>query len=1020
MNNKKRLLAGISLFALGVAGLASISEATAVSAEDLTCTTENTTVKTAPVWGSSGDPIGISVDGVNDLGTWGVPGTNHTTTTISGDVPVLYDEYGVGLSIDGSSTPVNYFAYNDMWAIRYNQPNERYGNILHIPAGFTITTTGYHVGTYVFEEQWWINKMPDGETGDWEIFHAPTTVEFTSETYELTLGSEIDLDTLINIESEDENPVIVYKVDGTAATADANGMLTGTALGSVVVTAYSGLKTDTITVNVTAGDIAQTGIELNLDSVEAYQYLTADISELKYAPVFEDGSKGALVAVPTDAIATYNTDEVGTKQVTVTIDGFTDTFDVVVKEMETALEFARPIDGKIASANAWGRNFMVQILNNPTTSNGVFSDEATANAKRFIEINDGTVEMKDITMLSSNFAFGLVDKTGWVAGDVITFKAGLYSWTNANLGNRTEFEPIAVLKEDINLFYNGEKFVESTGDLEDFDVIWDYTAIQVGETLAPSYSFTPDTTAYRPTFVSSDPEVLAVSANGSVTGLKEGTATVTATIGDLSKNYEFTVIPAKTVTGVEPANSAYTHRVYVGQDLTEWEPRISDFILVYEDGTKSNPLPSTSFTYTVDNTFAHDTAGMTETTVNVTYKEAAYTCKLPIDVRALIDEQISGVNIVSGFTYWMHIKFETTCFNAANITNGANSAQMDFLSYKRADGTDVPIRTVWQLQSAVYFEPSFLPTGDSTEVVDGENYNSTKYYLPGDTLTIKKGMPIYCYNGTLTGQTMVEGEVVLEGYYNGDDLTYRFNGETWSFYKESTGITAEETEITIDVGQRVLSNVSRVPADATTGELTYASSDENIATVSASGIITGVGPGECTITATLKIDEETSYTVEIKVTVNDSITGVAVTNVDADNPLTVTKGNDLDLSKLEGNMVYASGKAGDPVDFSTARVVSGFDKNTVGDQIVTISITVDGKEYRLNINVKVVEEGQNPGGETSTPSDSTPTGSTPTGETGEGGGLTPAAIGGIVGGCIGGVVVIGGIVWLVIWLRKKH
>ena len=281
-------------------------------------------------------------------------------------------------------------------------------------------------------------------------------------------------------------------------------------------------------------------------------------------------------------------------------------------------------------------------------------------------------------------------------------------------------------------------------------------------------------------------------------------------------------------------------------------------------------------------------------------------------------------------------------------------------------------------------------------------------------------MPIYCYNGTLTGQTMVEGEVVLEGYYNGDDLTYRFNGEAWSFYKESTGITAEETEITIDVGQRVLSNVNRVPADATTGELTYVSSDENIATVSASGIITGVGPGECTITATLKIDEETSYTVEIKVTVNDSITGVAVTNVDADNPLTVTKGNDLDLSKLEGNMVYASGKAGDPVDFSTARVVSGFDKNTVGDQIVTISITVDGKEYRLNINVKVVEEGENPGGETSTPSDSNPTGSTPTGETGEGGGLTPAAIGGIVGGCVGGVVVIGGIVWLIIWLRKKH
>ena len=1015
MKSKKLVLLGAAVL-LGYGMLASNpGQAAKVSAEDVDISDYSLSTIDV-IWGGSsyGKSLAIQVKSPSvDFGVWAT-GKDIVAT---GPAITIYDEYGVPTSIDdsaGNPTSVIPLGTNIMFS--YNHI-DRYANIVHIPEGYTFTSNqaGNEGNVYSLAESWWICKLEDGTLGSWETFSAPTTFEFTSETYDLAIGGSVDLKTLLNIETEDDDPIITYKLEGSGATLTNQGILMATAAGTATVTAYSGLKTDSITFNITESGVKQTGIELNTESIEAYQYLSADLSGLEYVPVFDDGSKGTSLEVPTSAISTFNTDEVGTKKVTVTIDGFTTTFDLVVKEMETALEFARPIDGKIATANLWGRNFMAQILNNPTTSNSNLSAEATANAERFIEINDGTVKMNNIAMLSSNLSFGLVDKAGWVAGDVITLKAGLYSWTNANLGNGAEFEPIAVLKEDINLFYNGEKFVESTGDLEDFDVIWDYTAIQVGETLAPSFSFTPDTTAYRPTFVSSDPEVLAVSANGSVTGLKEGTATVTATIGDLSKNYEFTVIPTKTVTGVEPANSAYVHRVYAGQDLTEWKPTISDFILVYEDGTKSNPLPSTSFTYTVDNTFAHDTAGMTETTVNVTYKEAAYTCKLPIDVRALIDEQISGVNIVSGFTYWMHIKFETTCFNPANISNGANSAQMDFLSYKRADGTDVPIRTVWQLQSAVYLEPSFLPTGDSTEVVDGENYNSTKYYLAGDTLTIKKGMPIYCYNGTLTGQTMVEGEVVLEGYYNGDDLTYRFNGETWSFYKESTGITAEETEITIDVGQRVLSNVNRVPADATTGELTYVSSDENIATVSASGIITGVAPGECTITATLKIDEETSYTVEIKVTVNDSITGVAVTNVDADNPLTVTKGNDLDLSKLEGNMVYASGKAGDPVDFSTARVVSGFDKNTVGDQIVTISITVDGKEYRLNINVKVVEEGENPGGETSTPSDSNPTG-----ETGEGGGLTPAAIGGIVGGCIGGVVVIGGIVWLVIWLRKKH
>lgn len=1020
MNNKKRLLAGISLFALGVAGLASISEATAVSAEDLTCTTENTTVKTAPVWGSSGDPIGISVDGVNDLGTWGVPNTNHTTTTISGDVPVLYDEYGVGLSIDGSSTPVNYFAYNDMWAIRYNQPNERYGNILHIPAGFTITTTGYHVGTYVFEEQWWINKMPDGETGDWEIFHAPTTVEFTSETYELTLGSDIDLDTLINIESEDENPVIVYKVDGTAATADENGMLTGTALGAVTVTAYSGLKTDTITINIVEGTAAQTGIELNLESVEAYQYLTADISGLKYAPVFEDGSKGALVAVPATAIAAFDTEEVGTKEITVTIDGFTATFDLVVKEMEEELEFVRPITGNYSLANAWGRSFAIGIVGNKTSNYADVSAEAAANIKRFVLVNDGKVDYSNVAMLKDSLSFKLVGKTGWVAGDVITLKAGLYSWDNGATGSLSVYEPVAVLKEDVHLFYNGTQFVESVGGIEDFDVVYPYTAIQIGETLNPSYEFTPNTTGERPTFVSSDPEVLAVTETGAVTGLKEGTATITATVGEISKNYEFTVVPVKNIIGVETDNSAYVHRIYTGQDLAEWNPTISDFILVYEDGTKSLPIPSDSFTYTVDKTFAHDQAGYTEATVNVTYKDVDYTCKLPIDVQDLRDQEIGDVAVVSGYNYWTAIDLETTSKNAANISDGSNLNQGDYITYTRADGTEVPLRTVWELQAAIYIEPSFIPTTGSGEKMDGENYNNSKYYLPGDILTIKTGLPVYIFNGVLSGQKMIEGEVVLEGYYKGEDRVYRFNGETWDYIKDPTGIYVPENEITLDVGKRVPTNVERLPADATTGEFTFESSDETVATVSNSGVISGVGPGECTITVTLTVNETTTYTAEIKVTVNDAITGVQVTNVDADNPLTVTKGSDLDLSKLEGTTVYASGKTGEDVDFSTARVVSGFDKNTVGDQIVTISITVDGKEYRLNINVRVVEEGTTPGGETSTPTESTPTGSTPTGETGEGGGLTPAAIGGIVGGCIGGVVVIGGIVWLVIWLRKKH
>lgn len=472
---KQLLLLGVAAM-LGI-GVASITLEPAVTVEAADVDVPSVQVVNQKVWGGQYGVVGLKFtpDGLSGNWTGNWYATPAQSATPGGGTALMYDLYGV------SSPMTSWFPAEGLLFTSYNNIN-RYGNILSIPEGFTLTAskTG---DTYHFEEQMWICKLANGEVGDWEPFVAPTTFEFTSDTTEVTVGSELDLSTLINIVTEDDNPIVAYKVDGTGASVSADGMLTGSAVGTVTVTAYSGLKTDTITVNVTAGDVAQTGIELNLDSVEAYQYLTADISELKYAPVFEDGSKGALVAVPADAIATYNTDEVGTKQITVTIDGFTDTFGLVVKEMETAMDFVRPITGSITTAGSWGRNFMVRIADNPTTTNGAFSAEATANAERFIEVNDGTVEIKNITMLSSSLSFGLVDKTGWVAGDVITLKAGLYSWTNANLGNGADFEPIAVLKEDVHLFYNGTQFVESVGGITDFDVIWDYMAIQVGKPL---------------------------------------------------------------------------------------------------------------------------------------------------------------------------------------------------------------------------------------------------------------------------------------------------------------------------------------------------------------------------------------------------------------------------------------------------------------------------------------------------------------------------------------------------------
>jgi uncharacterized protein YjdB len=59
-------------------------------------------------------------------------------------------------------------------------------------------------------------------------------------------------------------------------------------------------------------------------------------------------------------------------------------------------------------------------------------------------------------------------------------------------------------------------------------------------------------------------------------------------------------------------------------------------------------------------------------------------------------------------------------------------------------------------------------------------------------------------------------------------------------------------------------NLDIEPANATDEGVTYESSDTGIATVSASGLVTGVAAGTATITAT---DDNGEVTAEIEVTV---------------------------------------------------------------------------------------------------------------------------------------------------------
>ena len=89
-----------------------------------------------------------------------------------------------------------------------------------------------------------------------------------------------------------------------------------------------------------------------------------------------------------------------------------------------------------------------------------------------------------------------------------------------------------------------------------------------------------------------------------------------------------------------------------------------------------------------------------------------------------------------------------------------------------------------------------------------------------------------------------------------------------------TGVTLNKTVLSLETGASETLTATVTPEDATNKNVTWKSSDESVATVDASGKVTGVKAGEATITVTT---EDGGKTATCKVTVSDkeiNVTGV--------------------------------------------------------------------------------------------------------------------------------------------------
>lgn len=311
-------------------------------------------------------------------------------------------------------------------------------------------------------------------------------------------------------------------------------------------------------------------------------------------------------------------------------------------------------------------------------------------------------------------------------------------------------------------------------------------------------------------------------------------------------------------------------------------------------------------------------------------------------VKQLPESAISEIEVTAiGYnTSWggPTVQFELSIADA-NAYAQYSSGDKGHLSYVNAFGEVKPLADCTYIGSKNYI----------TRIGNDLNSLETSYKpMKGDIFTVRKGF-------MLTQAT--KGERVNK------DFAFIYDGQNFITYDAATHAVTE-FNITNDAAK------NEVYAGATL-QLTYSanegalytpkftSSDDTVATVSASGVITGVQAGNVTITAKVGSFEKT-----FAVVVHPALT-VEEVRFDRSYTIMAEKGSAAAIpSNFTVVKVFSNGSESEPIALTAdnARFKTAVDTSVIpadplglGRMKVTIVVTIDGEEYELEEYVRVYE-----------------------------------------------------------------
>lgn len=183
---------------------------------------------------------------------------------------------------------------------------------------------------------------------------------------------------------------------------------------------------------------------------------------------------------------------------------------------------------------------------------------------------------------------------------------------------------------------------------------------------------------------------------------------------------------------------------------------------------------------------------------------------------------------------------------------------------------------------------------------------------------------------------------------NGEVYSCSASGGSVTVVKSVTGISLNNSSVTLKKGETVQLTATVTPSDATNKTVKYASSNTKVATVNSSGKITAVGGGTAKITATAG-SKSAVCTVNVKV----AQTGIGISGA---KDKTVSEGSTLKLTTVK---VPADATDGYSVSWTSSdnsiATVSG-NGTVTGVKIGTAVITATSNGWTAVYNITVTEK----------------------------------------------------------------